>query len=257
MFNQPYFPLILVGTMLTAVFIFFLIALLMAVRRRINTKNRLISQSLIEERDRTMSMFSLEIHDNVNQVLNVIRMNVHWLLNDANPTQVERLEKIGEMLDTLILDTNNISHTLNNEYLERKGLILALKEETAWVDAAKKLKCNLEISGITRKLNSTAELMIFRIAQEAINNCIKHANCTHIRIRVLYEKFGFSMYIRDNGIGFIMKPEDYKDGIGFSNMLRRASVLDATLTVTSEINMGTEVILTIKNKVLQKLSIVE
>ena len=230
---------------MAVIFVFGMIAFLILTQRKQNRKYREHLKALVAEKERTMSMISVEIHDNVCQVLNVARMNVHWLHNSAPPEHKGRVEKIGQMLDTVILDTNNISHTLNSDFLKKKGLIQSLKVESEWVNNSKKIKCELTISGITERFGDDIEITLFRIAQEAINNTIKHANATYIHVALVYNTEDFSMTITDNGKGFDLTASKYMDGLGKTSMLTRAKIVGGELSIESTIGKGTIISVTV------------
>lgn len=232
-------PFAITVTLMAVIFVFWMIVFLITFQRRQNRKGREYLEALVAEKDRTMTLISLEVHDNVNQVLNAARLNVHWLHNSALPEQKERIEKIGSMIDKLIIDTNNIAHTLNTEYLKEKGLIQSLKEECEWVSNSKDIACDVTISGITERFEGQTELMLFRIVQEAVNNAIKHAKASHVQIDLAYEASGFSMTITDNGQGFDTNTTNTVTGVGLSSMLSRTKIVQGQFEIDSEIGKGT------------------
>jgi signal transduction histidine kinase len=253
-------PFAITVTLMTVIFVFGMIVFLITFQKRQNRKSREYLQSLVAEKDRTMSLISLEVHDNINQVLNATRLNVHWLNNSALPEQKEHIEKIGRMLDKLIMDTNNISHTLNTGYLKQKGLIQSLKEESEWVTNSRDMGCDVHISGITERFEGQIELMLFRIAQEAVNNAIKHAAAKHIRISVVYDRPVFVMTIADDGKGFDTNVPDIMKGVGLSSMLSRAKIVQGFLNIESRIGEGTTVTMVVPRsalKVTDTASVVE
>ncbi len=247
MFNtdKSMIPFMITVTLMTVIFIFGLIVFLITFQKKQNRKNKEYLQALIAEKDRTMYLISLEVHDNVNQMLNMVRMNLHWLAKNPLNENETLLHDTGEMIDTLIMDTNNISHTLNTEYLEKKGLISSLKEEVAWVNNSKKIRCNINISGITKKFEPQTEVMVFRIAQEAVQNVIKHAEADCIEITLRYEPGIFEMSVRDNGRGFDPGQHHYSGSVGMQSMSRRAMIVEGKLKIDSSLGKGTNVMLQI------------
>ena len=83
--------------------------------------------------------------------------------------------------------------------------------------------------------------LTFRIAQEAINNSIKHSEATELDISLRYEQSGFLMRIRDNGIGFPASENGCQTNLGMENMRERARILNGKLEVKSEPGKGAEV----------------
>ena len=87
---------------------------------------------------------------------------------------------------------------------------------------------------------------MFRIAQEAINNVLKHAHATELTIKLKKENHELQLIISDNGIGFD-DADTIIGGIGFINMHQRAQVLQARLEIISKRNNGTQISLTLVN----------
>ena len=238
-------PFMITVTLMTVIFIFGLVVFLITIQKRQHRKSREYLQDLVAEKDRTMQLISLEVHDNVNQMLNLVHFNLFWMKNNPAADHVSLVKQTSEMVNTLILDTNNIAHTLNTEYLKEKGLINSMKEEVRWVNESKKIDCKLFINGITRKFEPQVEVTVFRIAQEAINNVIKHAEADIINIAMAYEKERFSMVVSDNGKGFDYGNGRYKKSVGMSSMSRRAIAVNGQLSIESSLGNGTNVLLDI------------
>lgn len=236
-------PFFVTITMLMVVFVFFLIITLIIQKNRQNRQANELLQIQIKERDRTMSLVSVEIHDNVSQMLSLTRMTLRMIGKHAVPEQLPLLEQAGSMLDNLIVDTRNISHSLNTDYIRNKGLPEFLNREVNWVNASKGITCSLETSGYQDQLSAEQELMVIRIAQEAIQNTIKHAQATHLHIGIDSQEGVFRMTVTDNGKGFAQEPESLSGGLGLQSMYQRAQLIKARLDIQSA---GTGTTLTLK-----------
>lgn len=232
-------PIMITATLLTVIFIFFMIVFLITFKNRQNRKSREYLQALVDEKERTMYTISLELHDNISQMLNVARMNIHWLEDIALNENVPLVQKVGEILDSVIIDTHNIGHMLNTEYLKKKGLISSLKETVIWLNTAKKIKCELTIEGQTKKFRPQTEVMIFRIAQEAIQNTIKYAQAGKMEIRLAYNTGDFEMSVADNGNGFDYHSPVFKEGVGMISMRQRTRIIEGKLSIVSAPGKGT------------------
>jgi len=244
-------PFFVAGTILFVVFVFFLVMFLIVQKNKQNKhaieKNKMIYdhenkllRTRTEEQERTMNAISMEIHDNVNQILNFARMNLHVIKRYASVTeQKELIQQTGDMLEGLIKDVHNISHSLNSEYVKGRGLIDTLQQEADRMNNGSKLRCVLEISGEHQPISADKELMIFRIVQEASNNTLKHANATVLSIKLHYQPHALTLTIKDNGKGFKTQSLQQIEGIGMINMYQRAKVMGGKLTVDSSAEKGT------------------
>jgi len=248
-------PFFVAGTILFVIFVFFLVMFLIVQKNKQNKhaieKNKMIYdhenkllRTRTEEQERTMNAISMEIHDNVNQILNFARMNLHVINRYASmPEQKELIQQTGNMLEGLIKDVHNISHSLNSEYVKGRGLIDTLQQEAERMNNGAKLKCVFELSGEHRPISADKELMIFRIVQEASNNTLKHANATLLNIRLNYEPAALTLIIKDNGKGFQTQSLQQIEGIGMINMYQRAKVMGGRLSVDSSAENGTSITL--------------
>jgi signal transduction histidine kinase len=132
-----------------------------------------------------------------------------------------------------------LSRGLSPLSLERGGIVLALKELAA-TTAAAGLSCRAAIDDSVRVPDLAAATHLFRIAQEAVHNAIKHAAATRIDIVLRRERDALRLEVADNGRG--MRPPGTKAaGMGLSLMRYRAGMIGATLELTRNQTGGTTV----------------
>ncbi|WP_118973939.1 sensor histidine kinase [Taibaiella koreensis] len=246
-------PFFVTVTLLMVVFAFFLIITLIVQKNKQNRQANELLQAQVKERDRTMSLISVEIHDNISQMLSLTRMTLRMIGKQAVPEQMPLLEQAGSMLDNLIVDTRNISHSLNTDYLKNKGLLEFMNREVKWINASKGIVCNLEATGYHDQLSGEKELMVIRIAQEAIQNTIKHSEATHLHIGITCSEKLFKIIITDNGKGFSHTPgTDASSGLGLQSMYQRAELIKAKLNIQSGSN-GTTLTLAVPQEQKEKV----
>lgn len=249
-------PFFVTITMLMVVFAFFLIIMLIMQKNKQSRQANELLQTQVKERDRTMSLISVEIHDNISQMLSLTRMTLRMIGKQAVPEQLPLLEQAGSMLDNLIVDTRNISHSLNTDYLKNKGLLEFMNREVKWVNASKGILCNLETTGYHNQLSGEKELMVIRIAQEAIQNTIKHSEATHLHIGITCSEKLFKMTITDNGKGFTHIPGAHvSSGLGLQSMYQRAQLIKARLDIRSDKEDGTTLTLLVPEEQKDKIPV--
>ena len=234
-------PFAIAITLMTVIFIFCLIGILILAKAKQNKKRREYLLSVIEEKERTMYSISLEVHDNLTQMLSVARLNLHMLADEVGPEHVGAVQKVGEVLDKAIVETHNISHSLHPDYLKNRGLLASLEDEVSWVNTSRSIRCSLVVEGAFNRMESQVELMLFRIAQEAIQNGLKHSEATEITVRLAYDDAAFKMTISDNGKGFDVDNDKLKQGVGVLGMRHRAKIAGGALDIFAEPGKGTRV----------------
>jgi signal transduction histidine kinase len=204
-----------------------------------------ILRTKIEEQEHTMGQISKELHDNVKSRLGFAQMSMYQIADLATDSgQALKIEKANKMIEEAINELHNISHSLNSTFVENEGLAQTIEKELENVRLFKNVSCHLHITGDPVSLAPQRELHVFRIAQEAIQNCMKHAKATSINFTLDYSDELLVMTITDNGRGFD-KQQDMK-GLGFVSMAQRARYIHGTLEVTSAPAKGTSVVLTLK-----------
>jgi len=242
--NGTFIGLWITVTILVVVFIFFLIASLISLRNNQNKKKREMLKVMLEDRERTMYTISTEIHDNVNQELNVVMMTFKVVERLITGVSAKRLNEMGMMLDHVIEELRSIGHNLNSEYVKKKGIYEFMETEIARLNNINKMKCQLVSGDNIKSFDKDTELIVVRIAQEVIQNALKHAKAKNLTVYLNYTEKLFEMRIKDDGVGF--QTDSKYDGIGIQSIYNRSKIIGGTLSIIST-GEGTEVKLAIPN----------
>ena len=130
-------------------------------------------------------------------------------------------------------------------------MIDSLSHELLRIRKTRRYQTEITTSGTPYSLGYQHEIVLFRIAQEIINNALKHAAATTLHVSVGYEPTNFGITIKDNGKGFdyegVMRNELSKSGAGLRNIQRRAELIGGKCVVESKINEGTTVCIKIEH----------
>jgi signal transduction histidine kinase len=136
---------------------------------------------------------------------------------------------------------------LHAENLLTAGLENAVRKELDWIAQSDRFKVAFIQTGIkVKEIDPKKELIAFRIIQETLNNIIKHAQATEMKVNFHYEALYTTIDIEDNGVGFDSTnwQADLK-GIGLANLFKRAKVIGGQLLLESVLNKGTRITLTL------------
>jgi two-component system NarL family sensor kinase len=203
--------------------------------------DREILESRLEIQEQTFRNLSQEIHDNIGQVLSLVRMNLGSMEIFKEKNHDELLSTTKLLVSKVIQDLRDLSKVLNTDYVSKVGLTQAIQHELDMIGRAGILQTTLLTEGDVYKLEDKKEVVIFRIVQEALNNIIKHSNGTKIAVELAYRPGEFRLMIADNGEGFdlnVMK-ENKQFGLGIRNMHNRSSLIGAQYTLSSTLGEGT------------------
>lgn len=204
-----------------------------------NYQNQLL-MSRLEVQEQSFRYFSEEIHDNIGQLLSLVKMQLFSIKNSSKELDiVKKASDSTDLLGKAISDLRNISHTLNSSYVDKAGLEAAIRKDLDYICSARELHCGVYKTGEEYILDADQQLLIFRIVQEAINNALKHASPTEIDVFLDFAPGVFTVTVKDNGTGF--DPDAIREaGLGLNNMHVRAALLRGNLAVSSATG-GTEV----------------
>jgi signal transduction histidine kinase len=142
---------------------------------------------------------------------------------------------------------------LHPQYLDRTDLVSGLGRMAADLGENANVRIRIRGSGPTDALTPDVEKNVFRIAQEAVANAIRHGAAREITIEVCFDRDQVQIIVSDDGRGF--DPAVASDGFGLTSMRERATQIDATLWVESAPGAGTRVTVTVRVAPLDRQSI--
>ena len=196
-------------------------------------------QSQLEIQEQTLQNISREIHDNIGQKLTLAKLHLNTLSYTDTGKTILQVNDSVTMIGEAINDLSDISHSMSSEIILNNGLIKALEFEAAQLTKLDKYKIRFAITGNPIFMDANTELVLFRIAQEALNNIIKHSDATLIDIELHYDNISLTMTIHDNGKGFYA--DETRFGTGLLNMKKRADMLKGNLNISSKPEICTEI----------------
>lgn len=195
-------------------------------------------QSQLEIQEQTFQNISREIHDSIGQKLTLAKLHLNTLdITDKSKTKDQVSDSVI-MIGEAINDLSDLSRSMSSEIILSNGLIRALEFEVNQLKKPGLYKIAIDISGSPVFMDSSKELLLFRIVQEAINNIIKHAEANVINLHLHYNATMLTMEITDNGKGFCVNGTTF--GTGLQNIRKRAALLKGSLIINSLDGNGTQ-----------------
>jgi len=190
-----------------------------------------------EVQEQVLTNVARELHDNIGQLLTLVRIQLEQEKLD-DEVLAKKLAPVDSTLTDTIEQVRLLSHNLNTEYLESKGLAYAIEKEVNRLSGMKKFKVHWDYDGKEPGFDKGRRILVFRMLQEVLNNAMKHAVAKNIYI-TLNSTSGFRLEIRDDGRGFD-KEKVFSDGkgSGLQNMVKRAKLADIRFEVESTPGKG-------------------
>lgn len=204
---------------------------------KVSHQNELL-QSQLEMQEQTFQNISREIHDNIGLKLTLAKLHLNTLNYAESSETIGQVNISVNMIGEAINDLSDLSRSMSNEIILSNGLIKALELETAHLTKSGMYKIDLSITGNPVFMDPNTELILFRIAQEGLNNIIKHAGAGAIDIQLHYNPLLLTLAINDNGKGFNI--DETRLGIGLQNIKKRTTMLKGTLSINSTSHVGTQ-----------------
>ncbi|WP_192822698.1 sensor histidine kinase [Rufibacter sp. LB8] len=237
---------LLAGTAILLLLVFFIVSFLFIYQKRqllhIKEKQQLkldyeraINESQLEIQEETLRYVGRELHDNIGQILSLVKLHLH---DSQNPDQVGHAK---DLLSGAIADVRGLSKTLNTDWAEDISLPELLSRELDKLEKSNVLKTEFLYDGFDCPLHSKNKLIVFRVFQESLNNCIKHAQATWVTVNFHLAEGEESciLEITDNGVGF--EPAQASAGSGLTNMRKRMEVIQGQVEIVSRLQRGTRV----------------
>jgi signal transduction histidine kinase len=191
-----------------------------------------------------------ELHDETGQSLTALGLGLRGVTNILRQ-DADKAENNLRMLEGLVArsldELQRLISDLRPSHLDDLGLPAALRWYTNEIQNRLPLKVNVEISGEPRELPAELKTAIFRVAQEALTNVIKHSDASNVDVRLCYQSDVISLSVKDDGKGFDTRTSTHprRPSWGLIGMQERTTLLGGKLFLRSEIGKGTEVVISI------------
>ena len=203
----------------------------MLVMIRDRSRERRLEAEILEVTAHEQRRLGQELHDGLGQELAglsyISRVLARKLASEA-PEAHAIAERLHDGIEAAIGQTHAIAHGLNPVALEREGLLVALEELTRRVEEVYDVYCRLEHRGDVTLADPTVAHHLYRIAQEAIHNAIKHTDSEAIEVLLVREPTTLVLEVADQGAGL---PQEAMQGsgMGLATMRYRANLIGASL----------------------------
>jgi PAS domain S-box-containing protein len=207
-----------------------------------------LTTRLIQAQDEERRRISHELHDDIGQRLSLLTVDLDTLQQQLASLgivfEARRASDLHRFACELGSDIHHLSHELHSSKLQHLGLASALKDLCEKVSAQNQVAVTWHANGLTNGLPPEVALCLFRVAQEALNNVLKHSNSRKASVEAVASGHAIALKIADSGYGF--DPTSCHWGIGLTSMRERLRVVGGELTIRSSPGEGTEIIAEVK-----------
>ncbi len=205
---------------------------------------RRLASLVITAQDEERSRIARELHDSTAQSLTAIVLQLSAAARDARAPEIAaRLSDVKEMAGLALEEVRTLSHRVHPRVLDDLGLVPAVR----WLARQARESSNVEITvdalGDAERIPPQVASVLYRVAQEALTNAVRHAAPSTVAITVRADTGSATLEVADDGCGFdIAEAEARRPGMGLFSMRERVSLVDGQLDLASSIGNGTRVV---------------
>jgi PAS domain S-box-containing protein len=217
---------------------------------------RALANGLMQAQDQEARRIAHVLHDESGQLLAMVYISLDELAKSLSGAGKERVEKIKGLLDEVEDRLRDLSHELHPAMLDHLGLVPSLEYLASQTSKRTGIQMSIE-SNLRERLSPLLELTIYRVAQEAFNNAVRHAGPAAVRLRLVQDAQAIQCAIQDDGVGFDPRAtftRGGKRGLGLPGMRERVEAVGGTLEVLSAPGEGTKLFLSIPREKIHGVS---
>ncbi len=199
--------------------------------------------AMIEGQEKERQRIANDLHDDLGGLMATVKLHFNALKDKDSP---ELFDKTNNLIEEAYQKVRSVAHAKNSGVIAKQGLLKAVQNMADKISVSNKLQIEVLDHGLDNRLENSLELTLFRIIQELITNVIKHAEASEVTIHLTNHEDSINIMVEDNGKGF--NPNQItktNSGMGISSIDKRVEYLEGKLTIESEKNKGTTVIIDI------------
>ncbi len=207
-------------------------------RRLADAKLKKLTQRIFDTQEEERGRVARELHDGISQILVGVRYALELGIRrfaKQDDRALQSIEKGRDGLSGAITEVRRISRDLRPGVLDDLGLGPALKSLMDEFRKRTGIKTEFETVVFRNRMHQDAKTALYRVAQEALTNIERHAQASHVSLKVFGHRGGATLRIQDNGVGMAYPQVERasSSGLGLRNMQERIEYLDGTLRILS------------------------
>ncbi|MEW6304983.1 MAG: histidine kinase [Verrucomicrobiota bacterium] len=207
---------------------------------------RNLSRKILHVQEEERTRISRELHDEVGQALTAINVNLTMLKRNGSSRSAALKKKFSDtqtLLEQTMENVHRFARELRPAMLDDLGLLPALRSYTKAFTERTSIRIRFQASALAEKLDRERKTVVFRVAQESLNNVAKHAHATRVDLTIQKVKDGITMSVKDNGRSFSVERKTGKGNkrLGLLGMQERVRLVNGTFGIESAPGKGTTI----------------
>lgn len=206
-------------------------------------ERRVLEKAILKTEERELQRIGYELHDGLGQLLSALSLKSQSLEDTLKEKLIPEAENAGRITFLIDKAKEHLRFLMQGSLpieRDKKNIVLSLEELASSTTRNFNVPCLFKSNRSVTIKNKAAILHLYRIAQEAVTNALKHGKPEHIEINLAKTNDMVKLTVKDNGIG-ITDIQNGKNGLGLKILNYRANMIGAALDIQSDINKGTSI----------------
>jgi PAS domain S-box-containing protein len=212
---------------------------------------RELSGRLIDAQERARARLARDLHDDLGQRMTLMQLSIARFARSTEGLSLEahrQLHTILQVVEKITVDIQGLSHSLHPSTLDSLGLVTALRSVCREFGEHSRLNVRFSYQQVPRDVAPETCLSLFRVAQEALTNVVKHSGVGEATLDLSCDGDSLTLVVSDSGVGFDLDRTDQigAPGLGLSSMRERLFLIGGELHVSSTLGRGTSIRATVR-----------
>jgi signal transduction histidine kinase len=208
-------------------------------RKQMEEKLSTMSRKLIDSQEQERARIGRELHDDINQQIAMLAVELEQLQNDPSDVQ-SRLQELRKQMSELSNDVQALSHELHSSKLEYLGVVSGIKSWCKEFGERQAMEIDFK-SDVSSAVPFEMGISLFRVLQEAVHNVVKHSGMKRIEVLMREDSGEIQLIVSDSGRGFDVEAALQGKGLGLTSMRERVRLVNGTIAITSKPMGGTTI----------------
>ena len=203
-----------------------------------------VGRKLIEAHEEERTWIARELHDDINQRMALLAIELDRWNQQLPPSAVEFHDHIHhaiQRLSDIATDIQALSHRLHSSKLEYLGLVAAAKSFCKELSEQQKVEIDFSHTAIPRSVPKEISLCLFRVLQETLQNAVKHSGVRHFKVELCGTEGEIQLTVSDLGVGFDPQDAIHRRGLGLISMRERMQLVSGEISINSQPGSGTTI----------------
>jgi PAS domain S-box-containing protein len=203
-----------------------------------------VGRKLIEAHEEERTWIARELHDDVNQRMALLSIELDRWNQQLPPSAVEfhdHIHHASQRLSDIAADIQALSHRLHSSKLEYLGIVAAANSFCKELSQQQTVEIDFSHTDIPRSLPKEISLCLFRVLQETLRNAVKHSGVRHFKVELRGTEGEIQLTVSDLGVGFDPQDAIHHRGLGLISMRERMQLVSGEISIKSHPGDGTTI----------------